>query len=169
VVHSIELLLDSDTESAVRRMWKEASGAGLRAPGPTSRPHATLIVADGISTDADQDLRPLLRHLPVSCVIGAPMVFGREPFTLVRSVVPSTELLDLHAEAMRVCAEYLSPGPAPNTAVGQWTPHVTLARRVDQAQLGSALRIRAVTRDLAGGFVGLRHWDGNHRAEHLIE
>jgi 2'-5' RNA ligase len=168
MVHSIELLLDADSEAAVRRVWKALSEAGLRAPAPTSRPHATLVVADGISPEVGEPLSSSLRRLPLPCVIGAPMVFGRSPFVLVRVVVPSVELLELQAEVARICQPYLTHGAASNTAVGQWTPHVTLARRVDSAQLSKALSIRSMTRDIRGSVVGLRRWDGNKRIEYLI-
>ena len=88
--------------------------------------------------------------------------------SLVRSVAPSVELLQLQAEVNRICTTYLEPAAAPNTAVGQWTPHVTLARRVDASQLSRALTIRNPTRDIRGSVVGLRRWDGNKRVEHVI-
>ena len=168
MVHSIELLLDVDTESVIRRGWKALSDAGLHSPPPTSRPHVTVIVADGISPDVDDRLSAVLYRLPVLCVIGAPMVFGRSPFILVRSVVPSMELLQIQAEVNRISTTYLEPAAAPNTAVGQWTPHVTLARRVEESQLSRALTIRNTTRDIRGSIVGLRRWDGNKRVEHLF-
>lgn len=168
MVHSIELLLDPDSDAAVRRVWKTLSEAGLRAPSPTSKPHSTLVVADSISPDADDVLSSVGRRFPVPCVIGAPMVFGRSPFVLVRVIVPSAALLELHAEVARICLPYLTPGLAPNTAVGQWTPHVTLARRVDLSQLSEALSIRSTTGDIRGEFVGMRHWDGNKRVEQPI-
>jgi 2'-5' RNA ligase len=168
MVHSIELLLDADTESAVRRVWKALSGAGLRSPPPTSRPHVTMIVADGISPDVDDKLSAVLDRMPLPCVVGAPMVFGRSPFILVRSVAPSVELLQLQADVYRICLTYLTPAAAPNTSVGQWTPHVTVARRVDASQLSRALTIRSTTRDIRGSVVGLRRWDGSKRVEHVI-
>jgi 2'-5' RNA ligase len=168
MVHSIELLLDVDTESAIRRGWKALSDAGLRSPPQTSRPHVTMIVADGISPDVDDKLSAVLHRLPLPCVIGAPIVFGRSPFILVRSVVPSIELLQLQADVNRICMTYLTPAAAPNTDVGQWTPHITLARRVDASQLSRALTTRNTTRDIRGSVVGLRRWDGNKRVEHVI-
>jgi len=168
MVHSIELLLDSESEAAVRQVWKALSHAGLRAPAPTSRPHATLVVAEAISPDVDEALHPVLERLPLPCVIGAAMVFGRSPFVLVRAVVPSVELLELQAEVARISMPYVAPGAAPNTAAGQWTPHVTLARRVDPSQLPRALSIRNFTREIRGRAVGLRRWQGDKRVEHLI-
>jgi hypothetical protein len=168
VVHSIELLVDTDTEAAIRRVWQALSDAGLRTPPQTSRPHVTLLVADAISPDVDAPLSAVLDQLPLSCVIGAPVVFGRSPFIVVRLVVPSSELLGLHAEVVRLSRPYLAPAVGPNTVAGQWTPHTTLARRVEPSQLASALMIRTTTRDISGKFVGLRRWDGNKRVEYLI-
>ena len=168
MVHSIELLVDTDTEAAIRRVWGALSKAGLRTPPPTSRPHVTLLVAEAIPADVDVSLSTVLQRLPVPCVIGAPTVFGRSPFILVRLVVPSAELLELHADAVRTCSPYLTPGAVPNTVVGQWTPHTTLARGVEPSQLVTALTIRTTTREIRGNAVGLRRWDGNKRVEHLI-
>lgn len=168
MVHSIELLLDSDTESAIQSVWQTLSDKGLHSPSPASRPHVTMVVADRISADVDEQLRPVLERLTLPCVVGAPMVFGRSPFVLVRVVVPSTDLLELQAHVAGVCAPYVAPEAALNTAVGQWTPHITLARRVDPSQLSRALSIRKVTRDIRGSIVGLRRWDGNKRTEHVI-
>jgi 2'-5' RNA ligase len=168
MVHSVELLLDRHTETAIRQVWENLSDAGLRSPAPTSRPHVTLVVADRISSDVDSALRPVLNRFPFECVAGAPMVLGRSPLILVRQVVPSAELLALHAEVLKICRPFLDPGPAPNTLVGQWTPHVTLARRVGPSQFVSVINKRGVTREITGTAVGLRHWDGNKRVEYVI-
>ena len=169
MVHSVELLLDPHTEAAVRRVWQRLSDAGLpglRSPAPTSRPHVTLVVAERISPAVDEPLSAALAQLPLACVIGAPLLFGRSPLILVRLVVPSAPLLSLHAAVLDICTPYLEPGPAPNTVAGQWTPHVTMARRVEPAALPRAVSIAA--RDIKGRAVGLRRWDGDKRVEHLI-
>jgi 2'-5' RNA ligase len=168
VVHSIELLVDPHSESATRRMWEALAEAGLRSPGQTSRPHVTMVVADAISADVDGVLRPVTRRLPLPCRIGAPMVFGGPRFTLVRLVVPTAELLSLHAEVHHICLPYLVPGAASNTVPGEWTPHLTMARRVDPAQLARAVTIRKLSRDLSASIVGLRRWDGDNRVEYVI-
>ncbi len=168
MVHSVELLVDTDSEAAIRRVWQALSDAGLRTPPQTSRPHVTLLVAEAISPDIDASLSAVSDRLPLPCVIGAPVVFGRSPFILVRLVVPSAELLGLHADVVCISQPYLTPGAAPNTVAGQWTPHTTLARRVEPSQLAQALMVRKTTRDINGKFVGLRRWDGNKRVEHLI-
>jgi hypothetical protein len=100
--------------------------------------------------------------------IGAPVLFGRANVVFARLVVPTTGLLALHAEVHRLCVSHLVPAPMPNSLPGQWTAHVTLARRVGGGQLGRALRIAGRPSQIDGRFAGLRRWDGNQRAEHLI-
>ena len=111
---------------------------------------------------------PVLRLLPIACTIGAPMLFGHGPFTLVRLVVPTAHLLALQAEVHEVCLPHMSPGPLPHADPGHWTPHVTLARRVPEDKLADALALRRMSRDRRGTGVALRHWDGNKRVEYLI-
>jgi hypothetical protein len=96
------------------------------------------------------------------------VLFGRVSAVFARLVVPTGELLAMHAEVHRVCAAHLKPGPMPNSLPGQWTAHVTLARRVGGAQLGRALRIAGRPAQIDGAFAGLRRWDGNKKVEHLI-
>lgn len=96
------------------------------------------------------------------------MLFGRGSAVFARLVVPTGELLALHARVHELCAPHLVPGPMPNSLPGQWTAHVTIARRVGGAQLGRALRIAGRPAQIDGSFAGLRRWDGNKKVEHLI-
>jgi hypothetical protein len=168
MVHSIELVFDSDTEAAIRRVWDDLAGAGIPSQAPASRPHVTLAVAENIAADVDELLRPLNERLPLACAVGAPVLFGRATAVFARLIVPTNELLALHAEVHRRCLPYLAPAPLPNSLPGQWTAHVTLARRVGGAQLGRALRIAGRPSQIDGRFAGLRRWDGNKRVEHLL-
>ena len=168
MVHSIELVFDHDTEAAIRRIWADLAGAGIPSQAPASRPHVTLAVAERIAVDVDELLRPVRKRLPLVAAIGAPVLFGRANVVFARLVVPTTELLALHAEVHRLCVPHLAPAPMPNSLPGQWTAHVTLARRVGGGQLGRALRIAGRPSQIDGRFAGLRRWDGNKRAEHLI-
>jgi 2'-5' RNA ligase len=174
VVHSVELLFDDETDAAVRHLWSELTDAGVRSlassTSPSNRPHVTLSVAEDMDSAVDEALRPLLHRLPFSCTIGAPMLFGRGPFTLVRLLIPSAELLALQAQVHEVCLPHMpSAGPLPHAEPDHWTPHVTLARRVGQDKLAGALSPRRMTRDIRATAVGLRHWDGNERVEYPIE
>ena len=168
MVHSIELVFDHDTEAVIRRIWADLADAGIPSQAPASRPHVTLAVAERIDVDVDELLRPVSKRLPLVAAIGAPVLFGRANVVFARLVVPTTELLALHAEVHRLCVPHLVPAPMANSLPGQWTAHVTLARRVGGGQLGRALRIAGRPSQIDGRFTGLRRWDGNKRVEHLI-
>lgn len=166
-MHSIELVFDAETETTIRRIWADLAAAGVPSQAPASRPHVTLSVAQRIDPQVDAALASIVDQLPLRCTLGATLIFGRSNGVLARLVVPTLDLLELHAQVHRVCAPHLIPGPMPNVLPGEWTGHVTLARRVGPAQLGCAQRI-AGRADIAGRFVGLRRWDGNARTEYLI-
>lgn len=166
-MHSIELVFDEDTESAVRLIWAELAAIGVPSQAPASRPHVTLAVAQRIDTRVDAELAPVVARLPLDCTLGASLIFGRSHGVLARLVVPTRDLLDLHAEVYRRSAPHLQPTPMANVLPGQWTPHVTLARRVGPGQLARSQRI-AGRSEIAGRFVGLRHWNGKSRTEQQI-
>lgn len=172
MVHSVELLFDSETDAAVRRIWDDLGAAGIRSQAtnrsPSNRPHVTLTVAEEMADGVDEALRPLLDMLPFDGLIGAPMLFGARALVLVRLLVPSTPLLDLQREVDRLCRPHIDGDPLPHTAPGQWTPHVTLARRLPPEQLPAAVAVKALGADIGCRIVGLRHWDGNKRVEHPI-
>lgn len=172
MVHSVELLFDPDTEAAIRGIWDALAAVGVKSPTShqhvSNRPHVTLAVAERMDGAVDEALRPLAARLPLACSIGAPMLFGRGPFVLVRLVVPSAELLAFHADVHAVCVPHMAPGPVPHADPGHWTPHVTLARRVPADLLPAAFGVRGLGRDRRATAVGLRHWDGNARIEHPI-
>ena len=168
MVHSVELVFDPDTEAAIRHIWDGLAEAGIPSQAPASRPHATLTVAKRIDPDVDALLAPLVARFPFQCRIGAPLFFGRAKVVLARLVVPTTELLDVHDEVYRLCLPHLQPGPMSNAVPGQWTAHVTLARRLLPAQLGRALRIAGKPQEITGSVAGLRRWDGNTKQEHPI-
>jgi hypothetical protein len=172
MVHSVELLFDDETDAAMRRIWDDLTDAGVRSladsTSPSNRPHVTLSVADHMDDAVNDALRPLLGMLPLPCTIGAPTLFGSGPFTLVRLMIPSTDLLALQAAVHEVCVPHMSSGPLPHTEPGHWTPHVTLARKVAPDKLADALSPRRVSGDRRATVVALRHWDGNNRVEHPI-
>ncbi|MGD9621281.1 MAG: 2'-5' RNA ligase family protein [Mycolicibacterium sp.] len=173
MVHSVELLFDRDTETAVRRIWDDLAELGLPSQAahtaPSNRPHVTLTVADRMDDGVTAAVRPALGRLPLDCRIGAPMVFGGRVVTLVRLVVPSVELLALQAEVHRLCLPHMPDGPLPNVQHGAWTPHVTLARRMAPDQLPQALGLRRLGREIRGRAAALRHWDGNAKVVHPID
>ena len=119
----------------------------MPSQAPASRPHATLTVAERIDPEVDALLASLADRFPFPCRIGAPLLFGRSKVVLARLVVPTTALLDVHAEVHRLCVPHLQPGPMPNALPGQWTAHVTLARRRRARPVGP----RAADRGEAAG------------------
>jgi hypothetical protein len=172
MVHSIELLFDPHTEESIRRIWAQLADAGLPSQAtvasPTNRPHVTLAVADRIGGEVDALLVDMSRRLPLRCEVGAPLLFGRSRPVLARLIVPSTDLLSVHAQVSELCLPHMVPGPAPHTTPGQWTPHTTLARRVDPAQLAEVLKVPGVLGDITGSIAGLRRWDGDARVDYPI-
>ncbi|CAA0092219.1 Uncharacterised protein [Mycolicibacterium vanbaalenii] len=172
MVHSVEMLFDAETEAAVVQIWDDLMAVGVRSQAAhrslSNRPHVTVTVAEQMTDTVDAALRPALARLPLDCRIGAPMVFGARSVTLVRLVVPSVELLALHAEVHRICLAHMPDGALAHTAPGQWTPHVTLARRMAPDQLPQAVAL-PLGIEIRGRITGLRHWDGNSKVVHPID
>ncbi len=173
MAHSIELLLDTDSDAAVRVQWQALADAGLpsqlRVKSATNRPHVTLVAAQRIHAGVDDVLRDLASEFPLPAVIGAPLVFGGPRHTLARLVVPSTALLDLHAAVFRLTRPHLTGEPYPHCEPGHWTPHVTLGRRYTAEEIGPALAVvNGHGGDLAAGLVCLRRWDSDERVDHLL-
>lgn len=171
MAHSVELLLDPATDAVVRAEWTALADAGLPSlalhTSPTNRPHVTLTAAAHIDAGADADLTDLATRLPMPCLLGAPMVFGRGTVTLVRLAVPSAELLEFQRSVSETVAAQLTSGSYLHTQPGRWTPHVTLCRRLPAEQLPTALGVIAA-RSIEGEFAALRRWDGDARVDHLL-
>lgn len=168
MVHSIEVVFDDATEATVRRIWDDLRDAGIPSQAPASRPHATLAVARHIDAAVEQILPAVIDRLPLPAQLGATLIFGRSADVLARLLLPTADLLELQAEVYRACVPLMTPTPMPHTGPGQWTPHVTLARRVAPARLATALRIAGRPREIAGSVVGLRLWNGDTRTEHPV-
>lgn len=173
MAHSVEVLLDDDSDASIRRDWGVLAEAGLpsqlQVKSTTNRPHVTLLAADHINVDVDRLLAELRDRFPVPCVVGAPLVFGRGRLTLARLIVPSAQLLALHQEVYRRCLPYVSAEPFAHSAPGHWTPHATLGRRFTAEQVGEALGVLdGVSHDLDARVVGLRRWDGDQRVDEVL-
>ena len=173
MAHSIELLLDPDSDHAIRAQWQALAGAGLpsqsHVKSPTNRPHITLLAAQRISAGVDAVLRELGERLPFDAVVGAPLVFGGSRLSLARLIVPSADLLAVHAEVYRMALPYVTGDPYPHCAPGHWTPHATLGRRFTEAEIGAALAaIAPAAGDVAARVTGLRRWDPDLRIDHML-
>lgn len=170
MAHSVELLLDAEGDQEIRGIWDALAEAGVHSQAahraPSNRPHVTMTVSAAISGAADAELAAVASGLPLPCRIGAPILFGRGPFTLARLVVPSAELVGLHARVYRICLPHMPSGAFAHAAPGHWTPHVTLARRLDGALLERAMPL--VGKEMDGTFAGLRRWDGDAKHEYRL-
>lgn len=174
MAHSVELLFDADGAAAIRDIWRMLADAALpsqqNVTAATNRPHVTLLAAQRISADVDDQLSALASALPMECVVGAPLVFTGPRPTLARLVVPSADLLALHRRVYRICEPYVAGEPFAHCRPGHWTAHVTLGRRYGPSAIGAALEVLCGLRaaELPTRLVGLRRWDGDRRVDHLL-
>lgn len=171
MAHSIEILLDSDTDSVIREQWSALEHAGLpnagRVRSRTNRPHCTLLAGAAIAAGADTALATSAQRLPFTMRIGGAVVFpaGRK-FTLARAVVPSTELLSVHATVFRSAGDYVEQLAA-HCRPGQWSPHITLGLRLTAEELKAAVEtLTWETR--VGRASALRRWDGDTKTDVVI-
>lgn len=153
---SIELLLDLQTEAYVRADWAALESAGHSNLGahraPSNRPHITLLVRPTLELIA---FASVVAELPFEIALGEPIVFDHgERIVLARPVVLDETLARVH----RAAHDAVPAGEdAPHTVPGEWTPHVTLARRLRRESLDDALALLGAPR--RGFAVSLRRWD----------
>ena len=150
-VVSLELLLDDETDTRVRAEWSALAEAGFSSlaghTAASNRPHITLLVRGAVADLPAQVLADAV-SLPLPITLGAPVLFGAgDRRILARSIIPSEALLTFHA---RIHALARTDGPvtrshpggdAPHTRPGEWTPHLTLARRLRLVDLPRALEL----------------------------
>lgn len=166
MVQAVELVLDDDLDALVREEWRLLVDAGLpsqgRHTGASNAPHVTIGVAGALDDHAERalDAAVLGRGSPLR--LGGLLVFSGRTAVLSRIVVPSSALLAAHA-AVDLALDGMPDRPG-TMAPGSWTPHVTLARRLDAEQLASALAVLADRpRELVGSIRCARRWDGEAR------
>jgi 2'-5' RNA ligase len=171
VTQSVELLLDDAVDTAIRSQWDRLADAGLptarRAePSPQHAPHVTLWAGQQLGAAADSVLPQLVTDLELELVIGGILLFGprRSGWVLVRQVLVSTELLAVQQRVAQVCGSgYGQFGD------GRWSPHITLARRVDGDQIDLALRALAhAPTELTATVRRARRWDGDRKVAWLL-
>jgi 2'-5' RNA ligase len=169
MVQSVELLLDDRLDAAVRREWRQVSGTGVRGQDAvrqvSNRPHITLAVAQHIDPETDLELQRGLLAPALQVALGGLVVFGGHRRTLAHLVVPTAGLLSLQRTVFRLIRH--SEGSPAHTHPGDWTPHVTLARRVLPEQIGTAICAVSATH-LTGHAVSIRRWDGEAKREWII-
>jgi 2'-5' RNA ligase len=174
MAQSVELLFDQRAEEIIRAAWERLAEVGLpseyRAPESLHhRPHLTLFAADEIAAESEERLPGLVSGLALKLQIGAPMFFaqGRRRFILVRHVPASVPLLEVQRRVAHACRadDKGQFGPA------RWSPHITVARRLDSRQAGRALALLGVTpswSDVDAEVIGCRRWDGDRKTAWLL-
>ncbi|MDN3310987.1 2'-5' RNA ligase family protein [Microbacterium oryzae] len=159
-ITSIELLLDASLEEAVRSEWQALADARLSSlaahTSASNRPHVTLLVREEV---AQHTFAAQVARLPLPVTLESPSVFAHsDRGVLVRRVIVTPELAELHRDVHREAG----PGDdKPHTRPDEWTPHVTLARRLRLTNLDAALAILGA--ELRGQAVGMRRWDAGTR------
>lgn len=161
-MQALELLLDRDSDDAVRREWAALREAGLPSQaehtGETNAPHVTVLAAERLPATDEELAASLVPLLPMPVRLGPAVAFPGRRIVLARLVVADRALLHLHATAVRVSGAE----PTPLTSRGRWVPHVTLARGIPADRVGEALALlRAPGHD--GTATVLRHWDSDAR------
>ena len=178
MAHSVELLLDDDADRRLRAEWSALADAGLPSAADiragTNRPHVTLIASPRIDTGVDAALGVVAQRLPLPVTLGAPLVFGvRNRHVLTRLVVPTSELLSVHAQVYRLAEPFTGADATrsagfPHSRPGAWTPHITLGRGLTSAEVGTALTECGPFPDIPATVVAVRRWDSDAAAEHIL-
>ncbi|MGW0043834.1 2'-5' RNA ligase family protein [Rhodococcus sp. NPDC003348] len=169
MVQSVELLLDADLDTAIRREWRRLSDAALPSQDvvrkSTNRPHITLAVAQHIEPETDLLLQQQLAAPDLRLSLGGVVIFGGHRKTLSYLVIPTAGLLALQRSIFRVL--HASPGIPAHIHPGDWTPHITLARRVFPDEIGPAVNLLTPAHS-SGKADGIRRWDGDAKREWRI-
>ena len=141
--YAIELALDPESATVVRRVWREVADAGIEymvASG--ARPHVSLGIWESLDRDrADAELtRFAAETSPVRVAFASVGLFPGVAVFLAPTV--TADLLELHAGFHRRFAR-LGEAPWVHYQPGTWVPHCTLAMDLGPDRSGDALVIAA--------------------------
>lgn len=153
-MHALELLPDDAGCDVVRRDWQALRDAGLPSQldhrGTSNSPHVTVLAAPALDGDDEKRAVDLVAHLlPAQVRASGLALLGGTRVSLVRVLdVPDPlvrAVLDLRSQVRDV------------QHVG-WLPHVTLARRLERADVGRAVEVLG-HEDVVLTLASLRRWD----------
>ncbi len=143
MTQTVEWLFDARGEAWVRDYWDVMTSAGLASlalhTSPSNRPHLTAVVCGALHDDAVERLETAIRRAEPRLagletrVDGLVLLGGRRRRALALHVVPDVGLLTAQAWLRE---HLVRNDPGELTEPGRWTPHVSLARRVADDQLG---------------------------------
>ena len=166
-MQALELLLDADTDDAVRREWATLGRAGL----PNRADHTGASNAPNVNAARHRSpprhrrgLGAALKGvLPLELHLGPVVAFAGRRLVLARLVVADPALLALHAAVVQASRAT----PSPHTTTGRWVPHVTLARGIPMDELGAALSLLQ-SPGVDGAATRVRRWDSVAKQTHPI-
>jgi len=153
-MHALELLPDDAGCDVVRRDWQVLRDAGLNSQldhrGATNSPHVTVLAAPALGADDEQRAAELAaRLLPVQVRASGIALLGGRRVSVVRVLDVPDELVGAVLQLRSQVRDVQHLG---------WLPHVTLARRMDRADVGHA--VEALGHDDAVlTLTSLRRWD----------
>lgn len=153
-MHALELVPDAAGRDVVRRDWQALHDAGLPSQldhrGVSNSPHVTVAAAPAIGPDDEARAVELLGPLlPAPARPGGVALLGGARVTLVR-------LVDVPDALVRAVLDLR--GGLPDVQHDGWLPHVTLARRLQRADVPAALAAVG-HRDEVLTLAALRRWD----------
>ena len=153
-MHALELLPDDAGRDVVRRDWQALRDAGLPSQldhrGATNSPHVTVVAAPALRVEDEQRAVDLVAALlPVQVRPAGVALLGGARVSLVR-------LVDVPDALVRAVLDLR--GSVPDVQHVGWLPHVTLARRLDRADVPAALEAVG-HEDTVLTLASLRRWD----------
>ena len=153
-LHALELVPDEAGRDAVRRDWQVLRDAGLPSQldhrGPSNAPHVTVVSAPVLPEAAiDVAAVRLGALLPVAARAAGVLLLGGARVTIARAVDIDDDVV------RRVLAVRVQ---VPERQHVGWLPHVTLARRVERADVPRALEVLG-HEDVVLRLTELRRWD----------
>ena len=153
-MHALELLPDDAGCDVVRGDWQALRDAGLPSQldhrGATNSPHVTVLAAPALDGDDEQRATELVAPLlPAQVRASGLALLGGTRVSLVR-------VLDVPDPLVRVVLDLRSQ--VRDVQHVGWLPHITLARRVDRADVGRAVGVLG-HEDVVLTLASLRRWD----------
>ena len=168
-MRTVELLGDDELDRTVRSAWRRLDQAGFsslaRHRHPTNRPHLTVASAEQFPPGAAAAIAAALRGLPLPVRLDGLRFFGGRAGMLAWAVDDDGALRELQA---RVWSALDGAGRNPLHDPSQWTPHISLARRLRPGQ--ETLAAQAVGETAAGGTLSAaRSYDSETRTVTTLE
>lgn len=153
-MHALELVPDAAGCVVVRRDWQALRDAGLPSQldhhGASNSPHVTVVAAPALTAEDEARAVELVGPLlPAPARPGGVALLGGARVTLVRLVDVPVALVRAVLDLRDEVADAQHAG---------WLPHITLARRLDPADVPAALAAVG-HRDEVLSLATLRRWD----------